>query len=45
MRSESRPAERQCTPAQATMKVLVSPDRIAYRIPDRDAFEADNNAL
>ena len=40
MRSESRPAERQCTPAQATMKVLVSPDRIAYRIPDRDAFEA-----
>ena len=22
------------------MKVLVSPDRIAYRIPDRDAFEA-----
>ena len=27
-------------PAQATMQLLVSPDRIAYRIPDRDAFEA-----
>jgi len=43
MRSESRPAERQCMPAQATMQVLVSPDRIAYHIPDKERSRRSSN--
>ena len=43
MRSESRPAERQCMPAQATMQVLVSPDRIAYHILDKERSRRSSN--